>query len=44
MTVSFPNRILHMAGIGDFLKAAFLSWILGGGVILALVLHFLFFR
>ncbi len=33
-----------MAGIGDFLKASFLSWIFGGGLVLAIILYFLFFR
>lgn len=33
-----------MAGIGDFLKASFLSWILGGGLFVAIILYFVFFR
>lgn len=33
-----------MAGVGDFLKAGALSWFLGGGLILAIILYFLFFR
>lgn len=33
-----------MAGLGDFLKASILSWVLGGGLILAIILYFLFFR
>lgn len=33
-----------MAGIGDFFKASILSWVLGGGLFLAIILYFLFFR
>ncbi len=33
-----------MAGIGDFFKASLLSWFFGGGIILAIILYFLFFR
>lgn len=33
-----------MAGIGGFLKASFISWILGGGLILAIIIYVLFFR
>jgi len=33
-----------MAGIGDFLKASVLSWFLGGGLILAIIIYLIFFR
>lgn len=33
-----------MAGPGDFLKSAFISWFLGGGLFLAIIIYFLFFR
>ncbi len=33
-----------MAGMRDFLKAGFISWILGGGLLTAVIIYFLFFR
>ncbi len=33
-----------MAGIGDFLKASIVSWLLGGGIFFAILIYFLFFR
>ncbi len=33
-----------MAGFGDFLKASFLSWIFGGGIVVAIIIYMLFFR
>ena len=34
----------HMAGIGDFVKASLISWLLGGGVFFAIIIYLIFFR
>jgi len=33
-----------MAGLGDFFKAGLISWLLGGGLITAIIIYLLFFR
>ena len=33
-----------MAGLGDFLKASVISWLLGGGIFVAIIIYLLFFR
>ncbi len=33
-----------MAGIGDFFKAGCISWLLGGGLIMTIIIYLIFFR
>lgn len=33
-----------MAGIGDFVKASLISWLLGGGIFMAIIIYLIFFR
>lgn len=33
-----------MAGLGDFFKAYIVSWLFGGGIVVAAIIYFLFFR
>ena len=33
-----------MAGIGDFFKSYLIAWLLGGGLLTAIVIYVLFFR
>lgn len=45
MTVDFHSFIhMVMAGMGDFFKAGIVAWLLGGGLITAIIIYFLFFR